>query len=331
MILGADYSHWDFTLKDPYTGGRYYVPINYQVAISNGVRYVFLKACNGATDTACYKDAMRDARAAGLLAAPYVWLYPDNNVSVRLQADFWYSRLKDEKLLVIDIEVTPTDSGNVFPDFDDLYGAIVRLRELGFTGRIMIYTGHYYWLTYGSPAEYWKQYPVWLARYAAYPPQITPPWTGYTFWQFSSKGDPALYGVTNGKDSVDLNRFEGTQEELETLFGGAALPPTTGEPDMYQGTCITASLNVRNAPSTGAVVGGLALNDKVEADRVENGWWHLTKIRGVATTGENWSYEGATKNYIRTDAITQPPVGERTVTVTVQDGALTGSAVITLK
>ena len=75
-----------------------------------------------------------------------------------------------------------------------------------------------------------------------------------------------------------------------------------------KGTVITASLKVRTAPVDGAVIGGLSLNDLVEADRKENGWWHLTMIRGVATVGENWSYEGATQGYIRTDSDV-PPTG----------------------
>jgi len=73
-----------------------------------------------------------------------------------------------------------------------------------------------------------------------------------------------------------------------------------------KGTVITASLNVRNAPVSGAIIDGLFLNDLVEADRKENGWWHLTMIRGVATAG--WSYEGASQGYIRTDSDV-PPTG----------------------
>ncbi len=93
---------------------------------------------------------------------------------------------------------------------------------------------------------------------------------------------------------------------------------------MYQGTVLAGTLNVRNAPSTGAVIGLLYANDKVEADKVVNGWWHLTKIRGAAVIVEGWAYEGATQNYIRTDAIVTPPAGSVKVEMYI-NGALAHS------
>jgi hypothetical protein len=257
------------------------------------------------------------------LAAPYCWLYENNATR---QADWWFSRLKNEPVIWIDFESYLTS----IPKAHDLYEAIERLRTLGYKGIISIYTGHDYWTAYGNSDMYWSQFPVCLARYNGMvtPPELTPPWGLYDFWQYSASGDPEKYGITSGKLAVDEQVFDGTPDELATLFG-AEIPPEPPGGDMFQGTCITASLNVRNAPSTGAVVNYLSLNDKAEADRVENGWWHLTKIRGAATTGENWAYEGATNNYIRTDTVV-PPAGE-TATITVTHEGKTGTATIELK
>lgn len=162
--------------------------------------------------------------------------------------------------------------------------------------------------------DYLAKFRMWPANYPyTYIPGVSKPrmfghWKTWTFWQYH--GNP------------DYNDFNGTDEEFYATFGGIPLPPEPGDNDMYLGTCITSSLNVRNAPVSGAVIGSLSYGDKVEADLITNGWWHLTKIRGVATTVPSYASEGSTKGFIRTDAVPEPPTdGEQvTVTVTMDDG-----------
>jgi GH25 family lysozyme M1 (1,4-beta-N-acetylmuramidase) len=247
MIIGSDHSRFDWM-----SGGGTYSPIDW--SRSQAV-FTFLKACDGASDTPRYADEIVAARKAGKLAAPYVWLYQGTVVDVVSQANFWYSRLKNEPLIAIDFE----GYTNSYPNASDLYGAIERLRVLGYAGKIIIYTGHYYWLTHGNTQSYWKQFPVWLARYSTYPPQITPPWLGYDIWQFSSTGDPEKYGITNGKMAVDENRFDGTPDELAELFGAAIPPePPIGETMITIATVISPTLNVRSTPdldSTTNIIG----------------------------------------------------------------------------
>mgnify|MGYP001436806787 CR=1 FL=1 len=325
MQVGSDHYWRDWTVQKPDKTYAYH-GIDFARAYANESRFVFLKACSGWSDTRFYPLAIADARAAGLLAAPYVWLYEGEAAR---QADFWYSRLKDEPVIWIDFESYEAS----IPEVHDLYTAVERVRWHGYVGQIGIYTGHWYWLDHGNNDKYWAEFLVCLARYNGQiaPPELTAPWLdrgrfNCDFWQHSASGDPLFYGVTNGKLAVDEQIFDGTPDELAALFGGEpTLPPIGG--DMFEGTCITASLNVRNAPSTGAVVNYLSLNDKVEADKVVGGWWHLTKLRGVATVGENWAYEGSTKGYIRTDAIIVPEMA----TITVEHNGKTGIATVELK
>ena len=240
-IIGNDVSRWDWM-----TGDGDYSPIDW--ARSETV-FTFLKACDGVWDGPHYADEIKAARAAGKLASPYCWLYPASHTNIRAQAEFWYSRLKDEPLIVIDFEGYAT----YFPEASDLYGAIERLKELGYDGTIMIYTGHYYWLAHGNDEPYWLQFPIWLARYSIYPPQDTPPWPTWDIWQFSATGDPSRYGITNGKKAVDENRFEGTLEELAALFGQAVTPPPQEE-TMNKVTIIASTINVRSGPATSAAI-----------------------------------------------------------------------------
>jgi len=218
MILGSDHSHWDWQNDD-----QGYCPIDW--ARSQAV-FTFLKACDGASDVPYYSNEIASARLAGKLVSPYVWLYPGWAVDVKEQADFWFSRLKDEPLIAIDFEGYSV----YFPEVSDLYGAIERLHANEYTGKIIIYTGHWYWLAHGNDDSYWLQFPVWLARYSSNPPRVTPPWSKETIWQFSASGDPVKYGITNGKKEVDENWFYGTQAELEELFGGGVVPPIDPPP-----------------------------------------------------------------------------------------------------
>jgi hypothetical protein len=253
MIIGTDHYWADWSRQNP-DGSYSYSPINFAKAYANGSRFTFLKACSGWSDTRFYPEAIRDARAAGILSAPYCWLYENNATR---QADFWYSRLKNEPVIWIDFESYLTS----IPKAHDLYEATERLRTLGYKGIISIYTGHDYWTAYGNSDTYWIQFPVCLARYNGMvtPPELTPPWGLYDFWQYSASGDPEKYGITSGKLAVDEQRFDGTPDELAELFGAAIPPePPIGETMITIATVISPTLNVRSTPdldSTTNIIG----------------------------------------------------------------------------
>lgn len=157
--------------------------------------------------------------------------------------------------------------------------------------------------------DYLAQFRMWPANYPfVYIPGVSKPrmfghWKTWTFWQYH--GNP------------DYNDFNGTNEEFYALFGAAPTPPEPPIGGTMLGTCIVKNLYVRSAPVTGDIVGVLNYGDHVEADRVENNWWHLTKIRGVATNRESWSSAGASNGYIRLDDTPIPPVTGDSLTATL--------------
>lgn len=67
-------------------------------------------------------------------------------------------------------------------------------------------------------------YPLWIANYGLElrSPSVPAPWTGWTFWQYSSQGR-GLPGQVPGTQ-VDLNVFAGTLPELNLLAGIVKLP-----------------------------------------------------------------------------------------------------------
>ena len=84
--------------------------------------------------------------------------------------------------------------------------------------------------------------------------------------------------------------------------------------ETFQGTVIAPSgLFIRSVPSTASNVpiGGMAYGSTVEADRKQDGWWHLVKVNGAPVTQESWAYEGCSNGYIRPEAaaVTPPTTG----------------------
>ena len=82
----------------------------------------------------------------------------------------------------------------------------------------IIYTSSGFWSIYGDKNSYWTGFPLWLAQYTtASKPSVPLPWTRWTFWQYSSKGTGATYGTESF--NVDMNRFDGTVDDLDALAG----------------------------------------------------------------------------------------------------------------
>ena len=165
------------------------------------------------------------ARDAGLLRSSY-WFF-DSRADPKRQAELWMDALGN------DLGELP-----LWCDFEELYhGAFVgwkhwytfieRLKVLAPNKQIGIYTGFYYWLDHTSDApkvskDYFKQYPLWIARYNATEPLIPYPWTDWTLWQYTDNGNGAQYGVESG--NIDLNYFNGDMDKFRQVFGLSELP-----------------------------------------------------------------------------------------------------------
>lgn len=249
MIPGTDHSHYDWSLRDNKTGIYTYTPIDFSRSKS---AFVILKACDGATSTPFFHEAYRAAREAGKLAAPYVWCYPASVVSPQLQAQRWRDDLLDiDAPIFVDFEETKP----INPRSADLRAVIEAYRKLDPGRRMAVYTRDDYWRTYGDKDPYWRQFPLWLARYSSQQPAVPAPWTDWTFWQYSASGNPDEYGITNRKKAVDENYFYSDNvEELKIFFGQQNYIPPTEEPKMNKITIVwQAGANVRPAPSVNNV------------------------------------------------------------------------------
>lgn len=246
-IYGSDHYWRDWTITD----GDVFSPPDWKIAQSNGSRFAILKCADGIDDSHYFHEAFESAKAAGMLVGAYAWLDARAIADPKRQVEKWNSVLQGKDCpLFIDFEAY---LDNV-PEWKDLYDAAFYFRQLDPTRKLGLYTNYYYYTDHGNPdpamAEL-LQY-NWSARYYTEPPKLYPPWNHTDLWQYSGSGDPAKYGITNGKLAVDENQFMGTEEELAELFGGT--PPPPQEETMNKVTVIAPALNVRSGPSTSAAI-----------------------------------------------------------------------------
>ena len=194
---GTDISHWQGN-------------INWQKMKSKNVKYVFMKASEGASfRDPRFTDNWKNAKEAGLYRGAYHFYR--NGVNPITQAHLLMSQLngdKGELPLVLDCEDT---IGTV--DKQELLGCLKEIENL--SGRKpIIYTGKWWWNPKVGNVEWAKEYDLWIAQYVnVSQPSLPIGFNKWLFWQYSSSGNGAQYGVSSNR--IDLNNFNGAQEDLK--------------------------------------------------------------------------------------------------------------------
>ena len=216
-IIGIDVSKWN---------GNW----DARKAKTAGATFVFIKASQATFSDPQFAANWQKAKEAGLLRGAYHYL--DYTKSGLEQANYFADLLKadpGELPPVVDYEQTRTDNNPTaaLGFLKEFLDRMIQRTELYADARIkvpMIYSGPGMWAAYGDQTkpEYWLQFPLWNAHWiTSSAPTVPPPWTMWTFWQYSSKGP----GETFGSESlvVDMDRFNGTLAELEE-FAGVRIP-----------------------------------------------------------------------------------------------------------
>lgn len=161
-----------------------------------------------------------------------------------------------------------------------------------------IYTGISFWKEYGSPAAYWKQYPLWLAWYANKITQahVPAPWDKWTLWQFGTPAIGRLLGAESAE--IDMNYYNGTEAELYKFFGLQApeqpqqpqQPEEPHEPEYMKVDSINWGLKLRSIPESGSRLAVLDHNTQVEVlERKKLGTdvWCRVRIEGWSAEKHN--------------------------------------------
>ena len=197
-VTGIDVSHYQAT-------------VDWQKVAAHPVHFAFAKASGG--------DGFADPsfpvnwaamKKVGIVRGAYEFYRPSEDP--KKQAEYFISRVKLEPgdlPPVIDIETLGSSHDNK----KELVGGLLtylEILELHYGVKPIIYTGRAFWNAHMNDA--FGDYHLWVAEYDTRVPLKVDGWNSWTFWQHSEKGSVA--GISG---TVDLNRFNGTVEELRGL------------------------------------------------------------------------------------------------------------------
>lgn len=257
--VGCDVSHWDGDT-------------DFQKMVSSGASFVFIKASQNSEDKK-FTQNWKNAKEAGILRGAYHYL--DWKKSEIEQANLFADTMRGdygELPPVLDLEEDPAPYKLSKQSIQTKVWNFLQTLERK-TGKIpMIYCGYYYWKDFCSTELRWAKYPFWLAWYADESViKVPAPWTKWTFWQYTSKGNSILYG--SKKKVIDLNYYNGTEAELREWSSGNTPPPSVVTTKKY---ITTGTVNLRESPdSSGDIIGTIPSNMVIEVDRVEQYYVHI--------------------------------------------------------
>ena len=226
QTLGIDVSRWQ---DDNSTAQQ----MDFTKSVDMGAKFVFIKSSQAlwADEDILYN--WKSAKDAGLLRGAYHFL--DWVADPRKQAQYAWSIIQSdpgELPPVVDFEYWQPPPANAF---DKLWNYVVEMERL--SGKIpIIYTGAFFWFDWGTQADVWKKYPLWIASYTSQDymesnvEKLTP-WDKWHFWQYTSKGDGIAFGAES--KGLDMNVFNGSLDDLKDFAGIEIIPepePIPGEP-----------------------------------------------------------------------------------------------------
>lgn len=197
---------------------HYQGQINWTAVAGSNVDFCFIKATQGGEyEDPYFMENWAGSGAAGLLRGAYH--YGEASSDAATQAQYFFNTVgplgPKDLPPVLDLETLDGQSPT-----DVLQWALTFLAEADalFGRQTILYTDAGFWQPLQSlpGSEVLALRPLWLAAYSAQP-QVPPPWTEWTFWQYSSgssNGGVPVAGVDGG---VDQDWFAGTAAQLAAL------------------------------------------------------------------------------------------------------------------
>jgi GH25 family lysozyme M1 (1,4-beta-N-acetylmuramidase) len=214
-VLGCDVSKWQ---KD----------IDWNKAKQAGLEFAIIRVgYRGISDGKIYedpkfKDNITGDLAAGLKVGVYFYSEAITEAEAVEEAKFLISRVMQYNItlpLVIDYEgfnqrerigqagLSKEQHTSIVSAFCD------KVTNAGYTP--MIYGSASFFVDYMDGNALADKYKLWIASYSREPDYYTS--ATYEFWQFTSKGDGATYGM--GSDALDLNYWYGEGTQYGTGLG----------------------------------------------------------------------------------------------------------------
>ena len=181
--------------------------IDYAAVKADGKTYVFVKATEGNTEVDPDFDRnFANAKAAGLLVGAYHFFVTGDTAQTQFENYSGAVTLGSGDLpAVVDIEKLVGGTAAQVPEELQQF---LDLLEQHYTVPPIIYSGENF---ASSDLNGFGKYPLWVAEYTSpSSPKIPEGWETWAFWQYSQSGK-----VSGIDGDVDLNRFNGSQTQLE--------------------------------------------------------------------------------------------------------------------
>lgn len=334
-VWGIDISHWNLP------------PVDLKRMVDLfGLKFVFIKGCDGALNTRYYFEHVAAAKAAGVPWGMYCWLYPYNRVSLEAQATAWVARARVDPPplgIAIDAEWTNYGGEEANPRASDLRQVHDKVKVK--SGRsAMTYTAPGYANTYLIGFD-WSREPLWNASWGGNTPLLPTGAHGWDFWQFGILDGKVL--DPTGNFEMDGDYYNGSLESFNAEFGLTETPPTGGPMDKYMEVtdAVTSSLNIRTSGAnlgTGNDLGAFNLlrGDVIHVignnaaryqqfDKLYRAGLLLTELP-TSPTGQYWAVE-VDGNYVLLEDIEFTPPAPPVVTIESVDIHLAPGSTVTTK
>ena len=199
VVGDKNYSNNATLVYDGIDVSNYQKDINWQATAEDpSIQYVYVKATEGASHRQHrYRRNIEHARQRGIKVGSYHFL--STTSPIRQQFENFISMAKPEEQDLIPLLDVETQAGWTVKQLQDSVALFMNLLEEYYGCKPMLYTNVSYFNN--KLGSYFKQYPLFIARYAKNEPQLHFG-AKWILWQFSD------CGVINGIDEkVDLSRF----------------------------------------------------------------------------------------------------------------------------
>lgn len=191
----ADVSFWQET-------------IDFNVMKAAGIRGAIIRAGQRNWEDKRFKENWRKAKEAGVPRGSY--FFYDSRQDPGSQAALWWSLVQGDTGELVHVADLEESYGGAFGSIAHVKAFQQRFQELSGLpdDRIAVYTGYWWWLERAAGDPWFRRYGLWLASYGLMSAaRIPPPWTepDLLFWQYTSSGNGAQYGVSSKE--IDLNWY----------------------------------------------------------------------------------------------------------------------------
>ena len=184
--------------------------VNWKTAVKQGVNFAFIRASQGTQTDSYFGRNWNEAKQLGILRGAYHFLRFD--AGIEKQIDHFLSLVSydfGELPLVLDVEYQPKDKAKTEQAVNYLRSKSAR--------PIIIYTRAGYWNGLGD-TPWITDSLLWIADIDGRNEPIIPDaWNDWKFWQYTWTANALVYGAES--DDIDLNRFNGSWDDLLNLNG----------------------------------------------------------------------------------------------------------------